>query len=93
MTDKESPGDHIFASPGVRKLSRELDIDLSLIRGTGPKQRITKEDLHEHIKGQTERTGSKPPREIEKAVDFYADEKDILILIQVIWVQNFLMMK
>ena len=70
VRDKESPRDHIFASPGVRKLSRELDIDLSLIRGTGPKQRITKEDLHEYIKGQIERTDGKPPKEIEKAVDF-----------------------
>ena len=70
VRDKESLGDHTFASPGVRKLSRELDIDLSLIRGTGPKRRITKEDLHEHIKGQIERTDGKPPKEIEKAVDF-----------------------
>ena len=70
VTDKESPGDHIFASPGVRKLSRELDIDLSLIRGTGPKQRITKEDLHGHIKGQIERADGKPPKETEKTVDF-----------------------
>jgi len=70
VTDKESLGDHTFASPGVRKLSRELCIDLSLIKGTGPKQRITKEDLHEHIKGQIERTDGKPPKEIEKTVDF-----------------------
>jgi pyruvate dehydrogenase E2 component (dihydrolipoamide acetyltransferase) len=33
------------ASPGVRRLARELDIDLTTIKGTGEKGRITKEDL------------------------------------------------
>ena len=39
-----------FASPGVRKLARELEIVLSQIKATGPKGRITKEDLHGYIK-------------------------------------------
>jgi pyruvate dehydrogenase E2 component (dihydrolipoyllysine-residue acetyltransferase) len=33
------------AGPGVRRLARELDIDLDGVSGTGPKGRITKEDL------------------------------------------------
>jgi pyruvate dehydrogenase E2 component (dihydrolipoamide acetyltransferase) len=33
------------ASPGVRRVARELDIDLTTIKGTGEKGRITKEDL------------------------------------------------
>ena len=33
------------ASPGVRRMARELDIDLTTIKGTGEKGRITKEDL------------------------------------------------
>ena len=41
--------DKTFASPGVRKLSRELEINLSQIKATGPKGRITKEDLHGFI--------------------------------------------
>ena len=46
-----SPGpDSLFASPGVRRLSRELDINLELIRASGPKGRITKNDLHDYIK-------------------------------------------
>jgi len=39
-----------FASPGVRKLSRELEVDLSKVSATGFKGRITKEDLHGYIK-------------------------------------------
>ena len=39
-----------FASPGVRRLARELEIVLSQVKATGPKGRITKEDLHGYIK-------------------------------------------
>jgi pyruvate dehydrogenase E2 component (dihydrolipoamide acetyltransferase) len=34
-----------FAGPAVRRLARELDLDLKSIPGTGPKGRITKEDI------------------------------------------------
>lgn len=35
----------IHASPSVRRLARELDIDLATIPGTGEKGRITKDDI------------------------------------------------
>ena len=41
--------DGIFASPGVRRLARELQINLSHINGTGEKNRITKDDLNNYI--------------------------------------------
>ena len=40
----------LFASPGVRRLARELEINLSIITGTGRKGRVTKQDLHSYIK-------------------------------------------
>ena len=43
---------HSFASPGVRRLSRELNINLNIIKGTGAKGRITKDDLNNYIKLQ-----------------------------------------
>ena len=39
------------ASPGVRRMARELDIDLAAIKGTGEKGRITKEDLKASLGG------------------------------------------
>lgn len=38
------------ASPSVRKFARELGVDLHLVRGTGPKQRITQEDVQGFVK-------------------------------------------
>jgi pyruvate dehydrogenase E2 component (dihydrolipoamide acetyltransferase) len=35
----------VFAGPAVRRLARELDVDLNSIKGTGEKGRITKEDV------------------------------------------------
>ena len=49
--DKD-PKDHVFASPGVRRLARELEINLKTIQGSGPKGRITKDDLNGYIKLQ-----------------------------------------
>jgi pyruvate dehydrogenase E2 component (dihydrolipoamide acetyltransferase) len=42
--------DKIYASPAVRRLARELNIDLGSIAGTGRKARIQKEDLLHTIK-------------------------------------------
>ena len=50
MLEKMGSTDHVFASPGVRRLARELEINLQIIRGTGLKGRITKNDLHGYIK-------------------------------------------
>ena len=44
--------DNVFASPGVRRLARELGISLQIIKGSGPKGRITKDDLNGYIKLQ-----------------------------------------
>jgi len=49
--------DKTFASPGVRKLARELEIVLSQVKATGPKGRITKDDLHGYIKQKTTQSG------------------------------------
>ena len=40
----------VHAGPAVRKLARELGVDLSRVKGTGPRDRIAKEDLHNFVK-------------------------------------------
>ena len=45
--------DGVHASPGVRRLARELDIDLSKLKGSGEKGRITKEDVKASLGGGT----------------------------------------
>jgi pyruvate dehydrogenase E2 component (dihydrolipoamide acetyltransferase) len=39
-----------YASPSVRKFARELGADLGKVVGTGPKARITQEDVKAHVK-------------------------------------------
>ena len=39
-----------YASPSVRKFARELGADLGKIKGTGPKERITLDDVKAHVK-------------------------------------------
>ena len=46
-TDKENTG-KALASPAVRRLARELEIDLSQIAGSGDKGRVLKHDLTTH---------------------------------------------
>jgi pyruvate dehydrogenase E2 component (dihydrolipoamide acetyltransferase) len=40
-----------YASPGVRKLARELSVDLGKVRGSGDKGRILREDVESAAKG------------------------------------------
>ena len=39
------------ASPSVRKFARELGADLAKVRGSGPKGRVTQEDVQAFVKG------------------------------------------
>ena len=38
------------ASPSIRKFARELGVDLARVRGSGPKERIVKEDVQSFVK-------------------------------------------
>ncbi len=48
------------ASPAVRKFARELGVDLSRVDGTGPKNRIRKEDVQQFVKQAVSGAGSAP---------------------------------
>jgi pyruvate dehydrogenase E2 component (dihydrolipoamide acetyltransferase) len=64
-----SSNNTVFASPGVRRLARELGINLQVIKGSGQKNRITKNDLNNYIKLQMAiSSGSIPAQKQE--IDF-----------------------
>jgi pyruvate dehydrogenase E2 component (dihydrolipoamide acetyltransferase) len=46
------------ASPSVRKFARELGVALSAVRGTGPKQRVTADDVRAFVKGAVAQAAS-----------------------------------
>jgi len=49
-----SPGKAVHAGPAVRKLAREMGVDLGQVSGSGPKERILKEDVHAWVKQRLE---------------------------------------
>lgn len=44
-------GEPVYASPSVRRLARELDVDLAAVSGTGRKGRIVPEDVEAYKSG------------------------------------------
>jgi pyruvate dehydrogenase E2 component (dihydrolipoamide acetyltransferase) len=49
------------ASPSVRKYARELGVDLSRVRGSGPKQRILHEDVQGFVKAVVAQASAPAP--------------------------------
>jgi pyruvate dehydrogenase E2 component (dihydrolipoamide acetyltransferase) len=46
---------HAHASPSVRRFARELGVDLGRVKGSGPSDRILKEDVQNHVKHELAR--------------------------------------
>src|SRR5690554_6261785 len=54
--DKKEPGSQIaHASPAVRRVAREFGVDLGLVKGSGPKNRVLKEDVQDFVKYELSR--------------------------------------
>ncbi|MCW8864057.1 MAG: E3 binding domain-containing protein, partial [Colwellia sp.] len=45
----------IYSSPSIRRIAREFGVDLSLVKGTGNKGRILKEDVQSYVKYELSR--------------------------------------
>jgi len=58
-----SPSKAVHAGPAVRKLAREFGVDLGLVKGTGPKGRIVKDD----VANWTKQRLSEPQKAISRA--------------------------
>jgi pyruvate dehydrogenase E2 component (dihydrolipoamide acetyltransferase) len=68
VLDEEKSQHH--AAPAVRRLARELGVELSEIRGTGRNGRIVEEDLRHHIKAAMARAAGGNNLPELPAVDF-----------------------
>ncbi len=48
--EPKTSGADVYAGPAVRQLARELGVDLNSVTGTGPRNRILKEDVNNFVK-------------------------------------------
>ena len=60
----------VHSGPATRKLAREFGIDLSKVQGSGPKNRILKEDLHEYVKNIFSSSDHSNFKSTQPAIDF-----------------------
>ena len=61
-----SSGGPALAAPAVRKLARELGVNLDLVRGTGPGGRVTEDDVRGAGKGPTPAMAPRPAVAVEE---------------------------
>ncbi|MFC6827202.1 dihydrolipoamide acetyltransferase family protein [Halopelagius fulvigenes] len=64
--ETESPSGRVFAPPSVRRLARELGVDLSGVEGSGPSGRVTETDVRTAAEGSGDgdESGSTGPRNV-----------------------------
>ena len=53
-----SSGGAFYAGPAVRRLAREFGVDLSLVKGSGVRDRILKEDVQLYVRAALQRGGA-----------------------------------
>lgn len=49
------------ASPAIRRLAREMGVDVAAVKGTGPNARIRQEDLRAHVAERLNQPAQSPP--------------------------------
>lgn len=72
LDDLQHAQSQVHAGPAVRKLARELGVNLSEVSGSGPKGRRLKEDVQEYVKARVKGSPSAPGSGIPSvpSVDF-----------------------
>jgi pyruvate dehydrogenase E2 component (dihydrolipoamide acetyltransferase) len=63
------------ASPGIRRFARELGVDLGRVSGTGPSQRILKEDVQSFVRAAL--SGAASPHSVTVPQPTHFDEADV----------------
>lgn len=69
VAERQAGGD-VHAGPAVRKLARELGVDLSRVDGSGPKGRVLKDDVQAFIKAALKSGGGAGAVPTVPAIDF-----------------------
>jgi pyruvate dehydrogenase E2 component (dihydrolipoamide acetyltransferase) len=64
----ETPAGRTFAPPNVRRLARELGVDIASVSGSGPSSRVTEGDVREAAKGEGE-TGTEGPKQLDEGLE------------------------
>ncbi|ADJ13419.1 2-oxo acid dehydrogenase subunit E2 [Halalkalicoccus jeotgali] len=64
--ETETPAGRTFAPPNVRRLARELGVDISSVSGSGPSGRVTEGDVREAAEGGNEET--KGPKQLDEGL-------------------------
>jgi len=54
-----SSASKVYAGPAVRRLARELGVELGLVEGSGPRGRILKDDVQLHVRRALEKPASR----------------------------------
>jgi len=52
----------VLAAPAVRRLAKELNVNLAVVRGSGPQGRLTEEDVRKAARGPAVTPPIQPPR-------------------------------
>ncbi len=76
----KAPGERVVASPAAKKLAKSLGIDIALVTGTGPKGRITEEDVKNYKPAEAAPAEAKvkaSPLAAKVAADVGVDLKDV----------------
>ena len=63
----------IYAGPAVRKLARELGVDLNQVKGSGPKSRILKEDVQNFVQNALSKSFSALTTGVESSIPVISD--------------------
>lgn len=54
----KSAGSEVYAGPAARKLAREMAVNLTSVKGTGPRSRISKDDIKAFVKSVMQKPAS-----------------------------------
>lgn len=62
VSESVTPADRVLATPATRRMARELGVDLTKVRGTGPVGRVTEDDV-KAASGKVQQTAVQSVRE------------------------------